>query len=310
MQNHFIARLFSWGSNQEKLSTNKPTNTTTRKLRRSSLLFLLGLTLFCGLNIIIFNRQQPVAAAIPAVKHQFEFAANLTESDRAEPLDYDLPSSRQAIITAQVSASDLTSTPSSKIPKHLDNFKSVVEHKNLATREAIENTSVKERLLKRETDDVERSENNSSLEPKIATDLPPLSSPEQYIPSAFEGYIWPAQGTFTSGYGWRWGRLHQGIDIAAPVGTPVMAAAAGTVIAADWNSGGYGNLIEIEHADGSVTLYAHNNTLLVSLGQQVAQNQQIAEMGSTGNSTGSHLHFEIHSSDRSVVDPMIYLSQN
>ena len=136
--------------------------------------------------------------------------------------------------------------------------------------------------------------------------LPPLPSSQEYLPHVFEGYIWPAQGVLTSGYGWRWGRLHRGIDIAAPVGTPVLAAASGKVINAGWHSG-YGNLIKIEHLDGSITLYAHNNRILVSHGQQVEQGEQIGEMGSTGHSTGSHLHFEIHFKDIGAVNPSALL---
>lgn len=140
----------------------------------------------------------------------------------------------------------------------------------------------------------------------VALTLPPLSDSQEYLPSAFDGYIWPAQGVLTSGYGWRWGRLHSGIDIAAPVGTPVLAAASGEVIGAGWH-GGYGNLIKLEHLDGSVTLYAHNNRILVGHGQRVNQGEQIAEMGNTGNSTGSHLHFEIHSRDKQVINPLALL---
>lgn len=142
----------------------------------------------------------------------------------------------------------------------------------------------------------------------MALNLPPLPAAEEYLPDAFDGYAWPAQGMLTSGYGWRWGRLHKGIDIAAPVGTPVFAAAAGEVISAGWNSGGYGNLIELHHLDGSVTLYAHNNRILVTDGQKVSKGEQIAEMGSTGFSTGSHLHFEIHTQNQGVVNPLALLS--
>ncbi|MDJ0650422.1 MAG: peptidoglycan DD-metalloendopeptidase family protein, partial [Xenococcaceae cyanobacterium MO_188.B19] len=101
----------------------------------------------------------------------------------------------------------------------------------------------------------------------VTPELPPLSAPEKYLPSSsFNGYIWPAQGTFTSGYGWRWGRMHKGIDIAAPIGTPIIAAASGEVISAGWSSGGYGNLVKLRHQDGSVTLYAHNNRIYVRKG--------------------------------------------
>ncbi|MGF1539526.1 MAG: peptidoglycan DD-metalloendopeptidase family protein [Pleurocapsa sp.] len=143
----------------------------------------------------------------------------------------------------------------------------------------------------------------------LQPELPPLPDSDQYLPTIFDGYQWPAQGTLTSGYGWRWGRMHRGIDIAAPIGTPIVAAASGEVIFSGWNSGGYGNLIKLRHPDSSVTLYAHNNKNLVTKGQQVVQGQQIAEMGSTGYSTGPHLHFEIHPNGDSAVDPIAFLPQ-
>ena len=119
---------------------------------------------------------------------------------------------------------------------------------------------------------------------------------------------WPATGTLTSRFGRRWGRMHKGIDIAGPVGTPIDAAADGTVIAAGWNAGGYGNLVEIRHSDGTTTRYGHNSRLSVSVGQIVRQGQQVAEMGSTGHSTGSHLHFEIRPSGGDAVNPIAHLT--
>jgi len=141
----------------------------------------------------------------------------------------------------------------------------------------------------------------------IALKLPPLSNSEEYLPNIFDGYAWPADGVLSSGYGWRWGRMHEGIDIAAPIGTPVLASASGIVVGAGWHDG-YGNLIKLEHLDGSVTLYGHNSRILVTHGQEVEQGEQIAEMGSTGNSTGSHVHFEIHLRDQEIVDPLTLLS--
>jgi murein DD-endopeptidase MepM/ murein hydrolase activator NlpD len=146
-------------------------------------------------------------------------------------------------------------------------------------------------------------------------DLPPLPGADRLLPgdsatpALTQGFTWPAQGVFTSGYGYRWGRMHRGIDIAGPVGTPIVAAAEGVVVTAGWNSGGFGNLVEVRHADGSKTLYAHNNRILVRVGQQVAQGEQIAEMGSTGRSTGPHLHFEIHPMGRGATNPMVFLSR-
>ncbi len=150
-------------------------------------------------------------------------------------------------------------------------------------------------------------ENESISAATVSLQLPPLPSSEEYLPKTFDGYIWPAKGVLTSGYGWRWGKLHKGIDIAGPVGTPVFAAASGEVISAGWNSGGYGNLIKLRHLDGSMTLYAHNNKILVNSGEKVAQGDQIAEMGNTGFSTGSHLHFEIHSREQGIINPLALL---
>ncbi|MBD2576915.1 peptidoglycan DD-metalloendopeptidase family protein [Oscillatoria sp. FACHB-1406] len=144
---------------------------------------------------------------------------------------------------------------------------------------------------------------------QVAPELPPLS-PDRYLPdrpAQFNGYMWPAAGVLTSGYGPRWGRMHRGIDIAGPTGTPIFAAASGEVVSAGWNSGGYGNMVDIRHADGSVTRYAHNSKLLVRKGQWVEQGERISLMGSTGNSTGPHLHFEVHPGGGSAVNPIAYL---
>jgi murein DD-endopeptidase MepM/ murein hydrolase activator NlpD len=119
------------------------------------------------------------------------------------------------------------------------------------------------------------------------------------------GLIWPVSGPITSGYGSRWGRLHAGIDIAVPTGTPVVAAASGQVIVAGW-MGGYGNLVVIDHGGGLATAYAHNSSVAVGSGSSVSQGQTIAYAGSTGNSTGPHVHFEVRVNG-SAVDPLGYL---
>ncbi|MCF2147590.1 peptidoglycan DD-metalloendopeptidase family protein [Desmonostoc muscorum LEGE 12446] len=148
--------------------------------------------------------------------------------------------------------------------------------------------------------------------------IPPLAAVDQYLPRAIDettpppssssvAYQWPAKGTLTSGYGWRWGRMHKGIDIANSTGTPVFSSAEGIVEKAGWNNGGYGNLVEIRHPDGSSTRYAHNSKILVQAGQQVSQGETIALMGSTGHSTGPHTHFEIHASGKGAVNPIAML---
>ena len=106
--------------------------------------------------------------------------------------------------------------------------------------------------------------------------------------------------TFTSGFKMRWGRLHGGVDLAVPEGTPVYAADNGKVIVAGNLGDGYGNYIILDHQNGYKTLYAHNSELLVSVGDVVAQGEQIALSGNTGNSTGPHVHFEIQVNDEKV----------
>jgi murein DD-endopeptidase MepM/ murein hydrolase activator NlpD len=123
-------------------------------------------------------------------------------------------------------------------------------------------------------------------------------------PSA-AGFVWPVNGPVVSGYGMRWGRMHEGIDIAAGLGTPIRAAAAGTVIHAGW-LGGYGNLVVLDHGDGLATAYAHASAILVSVGHTVAQGETLSLVGSTGNSTGPHLHFEVRVNG-TAVDPLLYL---
>ena len=128
-------------------------------------------------------------------------------------------------------------------------------------------------------------------------------------PQTNTGWIWPTRGVFSSGYGWRWGRMHKGIDVANNVGTPIVAAKEGRVVFAGWNDGGYGYLVTLVHPDGSRSLYAHNSRLLVKVGQEVQQGVAIAHMGSTGRSTGPHLHFEIHPASRGAINPLQLLPQ-
>lgn len=114
-----------------------------------------------------------------------------------------------------------------------------------------------------------------------------------YIPSLGVTFIEPVEGIITSRFGLRPRDNHKGLDIANSSGTPIMAAASGTVTYAQYNSGGYGNLVIISHGNGVETYYGHNSELYVSPGDTVEQGQIISAMGSTGISTGPHLHWEI-----------------
>ncbi len=148
----------------------------------------------------------------------------------------------------------------------------------------------------------------------VSPQLPPLAAVDRYLPKPIEekapaskGLIWPAKGTLTSGYGPRWGRMHRGIDIANSVGTPIYAAADGVVTKAGWNNGGYGYLVDIRHANGTLTRYAHNSRIMVRKGERVKQGQQISAMGSTGFSTGPHLHFEVRPKGKGAKNPIAFL---
>ncbi|MFV8826205.1 peptidoglycan DD-metalloendopeptidase family protein [Alkalihalobacterium sp. APHAB7] len=119
---------------------------------------------------------------------------------------------------------------------------------------------------------------------------------------------WPAVGGYISSYqGNRWGRFHKGIDIARPSNYNILAADNGTIVSAGWQ-GGYGNTIRINHNNGVETLYAHLASIDVRVGQTVAKGQKIGVMGTTGNSTGIHLHFEVYQNSK-LQNPMDYLNR-
>ncbi|MDT7733439.1 MAG: hypothetical protein QOE12_613 [Mycobacterium sp.] len=121
-------------------------------------------------------------------------------------------------------------------------------------------------------------------------------------------FVMPVKGVFTSNFGYRWGVLHAGIDLANSIGTPIHAVSDGVVIAAG-PTAGYGMWVKLRHADGTVTLYGHVNTAMVSVGQRVMAGDQIATVGNRGNSTGPHLHFEVLLGGSQRVDPVPWLAK-
>jgi len=127
-------------------------------------------------------------------------------------------------------------------------------------------------------------------------------TPKPFPVPKYEGkYRWPMDaGIVSSDFGPRWGKQHQGIDIAADTGVPIHASAAGEVIYSDNHITGYGNVVILRHDQDTTTTYAHNKALKVKLGQKVAAGQLVALLGSTGHSTGPHLHFEIRVGDKPV----------
>jgi murein DD-endopeptidase MepM/ murein hydrolase activator NlpD len=133
---------------------------------------------------------------------------------------------------------------------------------------------------------------------------PAPASPEPVPPFEF---LWPVHGTINSGFGPRGMSFHDGIDIAAPEGTPINAIEDGEVIYSQ-ELRGYGNLVILRHAGGFVSVYAHNESNLVREGQSVAKGEVVARVGSTGRVSGPHLHFEIRKNN-AAQDPLRYLPQ-
>jgi murein DD-endopeptidase MepM/ murein hydrolase activator NlpD len=121
-------------------------------------------------------------------------------------------------------------------------------------------------------------------------------------------FVMYTKGVFTSGFGYRWGVLHAGIDIANAIGTPIYAVADGVVIDAG-PTAGYGAWVKLRHADGTVTLYGHVNTWTVNIGERVMAGDQIATIGNRGNSTGPHCHFEVLVNGTNRIDPVPWLAQ-
>ena len=130
-----------------------------------------------------------------------------------------------------------------------------------------------------------------------------LSAPT--VATSIGGWTWPASGPLTSGFGWRWGRQHEGVDIGAGYGAPIVAARAGTVSYASTMSG-YGNVVMIDHGGGYRTVYAHMSRIMASVGAHVGAGQQIGAIGCSGSCSGPHLHFEIRVGG-GPRNPMTYL---
>jgi murein DD-endopeptidase MepM/ murein hydrolase activator NlpD len=255
---------------------------------------MLGLAVFVGIATVPTNYPHPVAAA--------ESTATTLQAGYIEQLHHDVAQMRasapQSVLVAQ-SMYPRTAVPSAN--RTTDNSLQFSGEASVS----IEVSPPKSRFKSVAT--------ASPYVNQTGSDSDLNSSEEQYPGKSGEtalGFEWPAKGTITSKFGRRWGRMHKGIDIAGPIGTPINAAADGTVVVAGWQSGGYGNLVEIRHSDGTTTRYGHNSQLSVSVGQTVRQGQQIARMGSTGQSTGSHLHFEIRPSGGSAVNPIALLPTN
>ncbi|MEW1954881.1 M23 family metallopeptidase [Terrabacter sp. NPDC080008] len=127
--------------------------------------------------------------------------------------------------------------------------------------------------------------------------------------AAAHRWVSPVAGySLTSGFGFRWGKMHPAQDLACPPGSAVRALSSGTVVFAGWSNEGYGNFVKVRYWDGTVSWMAHNSRLLVSVGEQVAPGQVLAYSGNTGHSTGPHVHLEIHPDGGAAVPPLPWLA--
>ena len=289
----------SFVTSKKELYTVKAGDTIARIAERHgvSRQELIALNKINNSNVIFVNQKLEIPANIPNRVY--------VETEKMTFTQANLPQNSQS---QRISAQELQEQRLANLQADINHMRSEIERERESPNTAfdVKNTDVVSSI-----DSPTNQSLDSISDESISLTLPPLPSSEEYLPEAFDGgYSWPAKGFLSSGYGWRWGRLHKGIDIAAPVGTPIFAAAAGEVVSAGWNSGGYGNLVKLQHLDGSITLYAHNHRILVRNGQRVNKGEQIAEMGNTGFSTGSHLHFEIHARNRGVINPLALLGKN
>jgi murein DD-endopeptidase MepM/ murein hydrolase activator NlpD len=144
---------------------------------------------------------------------------------------------------------------------------------------------------------------------KAAGNAEAAAPADQGVVASVAGAVQMITGRVTSGFGARWGSAHQGLDIAAPIGTPIRVPLAGTVISSGPASG-FGLWVRVRHADGTVTVYGHINRSLVRVGEQVEAGQEIAEVGNRGQSTGPHLHIEVVTPGGTKINPRPWLDEH
>ena len=300
----------------EELNVQIQENTETLKTRLkvmyeygdSSYMSLLleskGLSdLFTRLSAVksILSHDQSLIDRFEADRQQVEDAKAVVENERKEQVEAKgvLVSKKNELKTLQSEKDTLIASINSDI-KALEQ-----EEKNAES----DYNSMKAELNKALAEEKARQEREAAK--KKSSKSGSVSSVQTYKGNG--QFQWPsaASTTITSPYGYRvhpitkTRRLHRGIDIGAPAGTNVLAAEAGTVITAGWNNS-YGYYVTISHGSGLVTLYAHNSKLIVSRGQTVSKGQVIAKVGSTGDSTGPHVHFEVMVNG-ALQNPLNYL---
>jgi murein DD-endopeptidase MepM/ murein hydrolase activator NlpD len=247
----------------------------------------------------VFARVGVVVALVLAVTGLAVATSGRADGPRDEPAPADQP-------TQHVEVIDLTKEPAPTTSKRAKRPAEEVSRDQMASVEQ----QIRSRSSRTEAAPDDGVSPGAPSDAQIRRELRQLrraqsGTPSQPIGRGSGGLVQPTSGQFTSPFGQRWGRLHAGIDLAAPTGTPIRAAASGRVILAD-ATGGYGNYTCIDHGHSVSTCYAHQSRFGTSRGATVAQGEVIGYVGNTGHSFGAHLHFEVRINGR-PVDPMDYL---
>jgi murein DD-endopeptidase MepM/ murein hydrolase activator NlpD len=244
----------------------------------------------------VAKQDKSVASAVAAAKHQVRLARLRTQKVQQgvaqETRVISARTQQQALLRAQLVSSQ----------NQLAGARSGKSQALAATKQQIQDEVAESQALQAASAQLAAKIAQAEKEAQGAASSGSSSSSEP-VPSS--GFIWPVSGPITSPFGMRWGTLHPGIDIGVPSGTPVHAAASGTVIWCGWMSG-YGNLVMIDHHNGLVTLYGHNTSVAVSCNENVSQGQVVSYSGCTGFCTGPHVHFEVRVHG-APVDPLGYL---
>jgi murein DD-endopeptidase MepM/ murein hydrolase activator NlpD len=230
-----------------------------------------------------------------------ELRQKKADSEQAQHLAEAASAQAESELAAVTSRRNQQAVLREEVERRIDHLKS--EQAALDQEEAQLQALIAERRRKTEADAAARAGAGAGAGGSTAS--PGASTSPNLGRVSGSGLIWPTNGTVSSGFGARWGTVHSGLDIAAPTGTPIWAAAAGEVFFAGV-MGGYGNAVLIDHGNGMTTLYGHQSRIASSVNQRVGQGQVIGYVGSTGNSTGPHLHFEVRIGD-TPRDPAPYL---
>ena len=247
----------------------------------------------------IANQDKRVAAAVGTAKRQVKTARAKTLAVRAGVAN------EARAINARVQQAAILRRELLASQSKLDGARSSKSHALIATKAQIDAEVGESKALAAASADLAARIQAAQAASRASSGAGTTDASGSPVTAPTTGFIWPVSGPITSPFGMRWGTLHPGIDIGVPTGTPIHAAAAGTVIYCGWMSG-YGNLVMIDHGGDLATLYGHQSRIAVSCGESVTQGQVIGYSGCTGFCTGPHVHFEVRVNG-APVDPIGYL---